>query len=115
MRYIVGLMILFISLYSYSQEENFGMYTNMSASDGHFGGFEILYVPNDKVIFQEAEGWPKDPIILDMKRDKDNGYFIIHPDWGQITLEFENDKVKLDFVASRYSKVLTKGQSFWQK
>lgn len=115
MKYVIGIIILLISLGASSQEENFGLYTNMSASDGHFSGFEILYVPNSKVIFQESEGWPKDPVILDMKRDKDNGYFVIHPGWSRVVLKFENKKVTLDFVDSRYSQVLRKGLSFWQK
>lgn len=115
MKYLLLSLILLAAPKVLAQETNFGVYSNLSASDGHFSGFEIFYVPNSKVVFQMAEGWPKDPIILDMGRDNENGYVASHPEMGKMIFEFDGDRLRIIFSDINYTQELTKGKSFWQQ
>ena len=75
---IIGLAVLltgtiFFMLAQVSSEERpYGMYSNMEISEetGDVSGFEFFILPSNEgefVVFQNAEGWPKKPIVLGTK------------------------------------------------
>lgn len=106
--------LLFFSVLLNAQEKNFGIYSNLSSEAGEFGGFEIFFVPN-KLLFQIAEGWPKDPVLLDIVHEKGNIYSTVHPEIGPILLTFAESNVELNFVNMKHVVTLKKGNSFWQQ
>jgi hypothetical protein len=114
MKYAFFSLALFLSCNLLAENKHYGIYSNMSASDGHFAGFEVFYTP-EKLVFQIAEGWPKDPILLNIHHDKENTYKSKHPDMGEFILTFQGDTLELLFPNMSYKQVLKKGKSFWQK
>lgn len=97
-----------------AQENNFGIYSNIQAVNGHFAGIEIFYTPN-KLLFQMAEGWPGNPILLDIDNISRNKYSALHPEMGKMQLSFSEQQVEINFSEISYIQVLSKGKSFWQK
>ncbi len=114
MKYIILILMLICVPQAISFEKNYGIYSNMKATeDGHFGGYEVFYTPH-KLVFQIAEGWPTDPIILNIENKTTNQYLSKHPEMGKMILTFTNEKLEIYFVDMKCYQVLKKGKSFWQ-
>jgi hypothetical protein len=60
--YFVLALCFFLTTKVYADQDFYGIYSNMQALEGEFSGFEFIIVPSnegDFVIFQDAEGGPK--------------------------------------------------------
>ena len=94
----------------------------MQASEGEFSGFEFIIVPSnegDFLIFQDAEGWPKKPLILkiqlgDYTTSDNNLIRFTHPTMGPFEGRIEGEKLIGEFTKMKYKIELTKGKSIWQ-
>ncbi len=112
MKYVICLLMLAVT--ARAQENNFGIYSNIRAANGHFDGMEIFYTPN-KLLFQMAEGWPHNPILLDIRNISNNKYSAVHPEMGKMQLSFSEQQVEINFSDISYIQILNKGKSFWQR
>jgi len=116
--------IFFIIAQDSSEERPYGIYSNMEISKetGDVSGFEFFLLPSnegDFVVFQDAEGWPKKPIVLKIiiggtKLSENNMLRFNHPEMGPFVGKIEEEKLIGEFSDMRYHLELNKGQSIWQ-
>lgn len=128
---IIGLAVLltgtiFFMLAQVSSEERpYGMYSNMEISEetGDVSGFEFFILPSNEgefIVFQNAEGWPKKPIVLKItlggtKVSENNMLRFSHPEMGPFVGKIEGKRLIGEFSEMRYHIELTKGNSVWQQ
>jgi hypothetical protein len=116
--------IFFMIAQDSSEERPYGMYSNMEISEetGDVSGFEFFLLPSNEgpfVVFQDAEGWPKKPLILKLTiggyTTADNNVLrFSHPEMGPFVGKIEGERLIGTFSDMRYSIELTKGNSVWQ-
>lgn len=115
-------LCFFLAANVYADQEFYGIYSNMQAVEGEFSGFEFIIVPSnegDFLIFQDAEGWLKKPLILKVqlggtqKSDSDLVRFT-HPEMGPFEGRIEGESLIGEFTEMKYKTELTKGKSIWQ-
>ena len=118
----VLVLCFFLTANIYADQEFYGIYSNMKAVEGEFSGFEFFIVPSndgDFLIFQEAEGWPKKPLILQVKLggakiSEHNLVRFTHPQMGSFEGRIEGESLIGEFTEMKYEIELTKGKSIWQ-
>lgn len=106
----------------HAEEKFYGIYSNMQAVEGDYSGFEFFIVPSnegDFLIFQDAEGWPKKPLILAVRiggtKISDNNLIrFAHPEMGPFEGRISGDSLTGEFTRMKYKIRLTKGKSIWQ-
>jgi hypothetical protein len=121
-----GIPILVISFFLienlHAKEEFYGIYSNMQVSEGDYSGFEFIIVPSnegDFLIFQDAEGWPKKPLLLTVQlggtqKSDSNLVRFTHPEMGPFEGRIKGRSLHGEFTQMKYKIELTKGKSIWQ-
>jgi hypothetical protein len=105
-----------------AQRPPYGIYSSLEAMDGDIGGFELIILPSnegDFLVFQEAEGWPARPLLLEVRlggtRAEDAGAVgFDHPRMGPFQGRITGDTLAGEFTRMRYRIELIRGPSFWQ-
>lgn len=115
---------LFVIAQDSREERPYGIYSNMEISDetGDVSGFEFFILPSnegDYVVYQDAEGWPKKPLILKLTlggttTTDHNVLRFRHPEMGPFVGRIEGKRLLGEFSDMRYPIELTKGNSVWQ-
>ena len=114
--------ILFLISHLFADEKFYGIYSNMQVSEGDYSGFEFIIVPSnegDFLIFQDAEGWPKKPLLLTVQlggtqKSDSNLVRFTHPEMGPFEGRIEGEGLIGEFKQMKYEIELTKGKSIWQ-
>ena len=117
-------IIFFMFAQVSGEEKSYGIYTNMEISEetGDISGFELFILPSnegDYVVFQDAEGWPKKPVVLKIVLggttvSENNVLRFSHPEMGPFVGKIEGKKLIGEFTEMRYHIELNKGNSIWQ-
>ena len=84
--------------------------------------FEFFILPSnegDFVVFQDAEGWPKKPVVLKLTLGgtttaDHNVIRFNHPEMGPFVGKIEGKQLIGEFSDMRYHIELHKGNSVWQ-
>jgi len=106
------------------EERPYGIYSNMEISQetGDVSGFEFIILPSnegDFLVFQDAEGWPKKPLLLKLTlggttTSDTNVLRFSHPEMGPFVGKIDGERLLGEFSDMRYHIELIKGNSIWQ-
>jgi len=118
---VIAILVL-LPLTASAEQTLYGIYSNMTASEGEPSGFEVFILHDgrpgkcsDSALFQAAEGWPQYPELLDCCACSPSHVEFMSQKWGRFVGKIENDTLVGEFVDAHHTIALKKGQSFWQK
>lgn len=104
------------------QSERYGVFSNIEAVEGEYSGFQFILLPSnegDFVVFQQAEGWPQRPLLLELEREATPTatvrfpVFFEHPAMGRFEGGIHGDTLVGEFTRIKYEIVLVRGELVW--
>lgn len=100
------------------QSERYGVFSNIEAVEGEYSGFQFILLPSnegDFVVFQQAEGWPQRPLLLELQREPTptEAVRFEHPAMGRFEGGIHDDTLAGEFTRINYKIVLVRGELAW--